>query len=584
MCGINGFSSKDINLLKIMMSKTKRRGPDGEGIFVNDDISLGHNRLSIIDLDKRSNQPYIYENLVLSFNGEIYNYKILKRELIDLGYKFQTSSDTEVLIKLFKEFSEDAFKKISGIFAISLWDKDEKKLYLIRDIVGIKPLYYKVVKGEIFFSSLIGPLKEIGNKSLNLSAVNYYANFGYNDNVETFFSGILKVLPGELITFQNKKIKKKKLLNYNFRENLSNQEIKVEINKIVEKQTVSDVPIALALSGGIDSNILLSNIHKKKLTTYNLSFSYLGNKNLDSVYASNRAKEYKTNHIEINVDDNEFINSIEQMSGITEEPIANVNSINNYILSKNIKEKVLLCGDGGDEIFTGYNKYRSIFFLSILNRLNFLKFLNLNSNFKIENFNRLFYSDSKDMFLSFSQQRLFNINKLLNNFKKIGSKEISFNHYNENFSDLNLSNIILADLDTWIQNEVLIRNDKIYMNEGIEVRVPYLDQDMIEKFLFLSNLRKINFFGKTKPLLRKIYKKELKTTMKQKKGFVSPFNFWINDEKNMKIVRYFFSKEYFKSDLMNYEEIQKILDQKNKNSYLIYSVISLITFLKINNF
>ena len=127
MCGINGFSSKDVSLLKIMMSKTKRRGPDGEGIFVNDDISLGHNRLSIIDLDKRSNQPYIYENLVLSFNGEIYNYKILKRELIDLGYKFQTSSDTEVLIKLFKEFREDAFKKISGIFAISLWDKDEKK-------------------------------------------------------------------------------------------------------------------------------------------------------------------------------------------------------------------------------------------------------------------------------------------------------------------------------------------------------------------------------------------------------------------------------------------------------------------------
>ncbi len=583
MCAINGFSFHNSLLLKQMMSFCKNRGPDWEETYHDEDFSIGHNRLSILDIDNRSNQPFIYKNFILSFNGEIYNYLDLKKDLQQKGYKFNTASDTEVLVILFYEYGIEAFKKLSGIFSISIWDKNKKILYLIRDIIGIKPLYYKEKNGNIFFSSLINPLLINDKVNLNLKAANYFNNFGYNDLSETFYKGIFKVLPGELLIYRNKKLTKKKFLNYDFKTNkkLSNEFIKEKIIKIIKKQTVSDVPIALSLSGGIDSNILLGNINKP-LKTYSASFIYNNNKNLDSIFAAQRATEYKTEHNEINISDDDFMNSLELINDILEEPIGNENSVGNYFLSKNIKEKVLLTGDGGDEIFTGYKKYRSIYFFSILNKINFLKFLKPYS--KNKNLNRFFFSSSNDMHLSFSNQNLLNNKNTYKYYNQIKSGEVNFNHFNKKNSDLNLENIMFADIDTWVQNDVLLRNDKIYMDKGIEVRVPYLDQEMIENFLFYSSFKKINFFKRTKPLLRKLFKSQLKTILKQKKGFNSPFNFWINEKKNIDKIKFFFSKEYYRSDLLNYEEIKKILHNKYKNSFEIYSLLMFQIFLKKNNF
>jgi asparagine synthase (glutamine-hydrolysing) len=583
MCAINGFSYHNSLLLKQMMSFCKNRGPDWEETYHDEDFSIGHNRLSILDIDNRSNQPFIYKNFILSFNGEIYNYLNLKKDLQQKGYKFNTASDTEVLVILFYEYGIEAFKKLSGIFSISIWDRNKKILYLIRDIVGIKPLYYKEKNGNIFFSSLINPLLINDKVNLNLKAANYFNNFGYNDLSETFYKGVFKVLPGELLIYRDKKLTKKKFLNYDFKTNkkLSNEFIKEKIIKIIKKQTVSDVPIALSLSGGLDSNILLGNINKP-LKTYSASFIYNNNKNLDSIFAAQRATEYKTEHNEINISDDDFMNSLELINDILEEPIGNENSVGNYFLSKNIKEKVLLTGDGGDEIFTGYNKYRSIYFFSILNKIKFLKFLKPYS--KNKNLNRFFFSNSNDMHLSFSNQNLLNNKDTYKYYNQIKSGEVNFNHFNKKNSGLNLENIMFADIDTWVQNDVLLRNDKIYMDKGIEVRVPYLDQEMIENFLFYSSFKKINFFKRTKPLLRKLFKSQLKTILKQKKGFNSPFNFWINEKKNIDKIKFFFSKEYYRSDLLNYEEIQKILHNKYKNSFEIYSLLMFQIFLKKNNF
>ena len=581
MCAINGFSFKNEKLLKKMMHHCRLRGPDSEDTYYDENISIGHNRLSIIDPDQRSKQPFIYKNLVISFNGEIYNYMDLRNVLKKKGYSFNTDSDTEVLIKLFYEYETEAFKKLSGIFSISIWDTINKTLYLIRDIVGVKPLYYSIKEGNIFFSSLIKPITTTIQSSINMEAFNYYNNFGYNDLRETFYTNIFKVLPGELITYQNQKIKREKYLNFNFKKKIHYHEIKDKIIKIINKQTVADVPVALSLSGGIDSNLLLSNV-KKKLKTYNLSFFYKNNKSLDSIYAKNRAKEFNTEHFEVNMNDDDFMESLEKVSEILEEPIGNSNAIYNYILSKKIKEKVILCGDGGDEVFTGYNKYRSIFIFTILNKFNLFKFLKLNTNKK--NINRLFYNTSNEMHLSFSRQNLMNNDILFKNFNRIKVNDVPYNHFDEINSELNLANVMLRDLDTWIPNDVLVRNDKIYMNEGVEVRVPFLDQEMIENYLFYSTFKKINIFTFTKPLLRKLFKDQLKTVLKQKKGFDSPFNYWINEEKNKTKIKYFFSPEYYKSELINYKEIDRILNNKNKNNFQIYSMLMLIIFLKKNNF
>jgi asparagine synthase (glutamine-hydrolysing) len=583
MCAINGFSFNNSFLLKKMMSYCKNRGPDWEETYYDEDVSIGHNRLSILDIDNRSNQPFIYKNFILSFNGEIYNYLDLKKELEQKGYKFQTTSDTEVLIKLFYEYNIEAFKRLSGIFSISIWDKNKKILYLIRDIVGVKPLYYREKNGNIFFSTLINPLLIDSKVDLNLKAANYFNNFGYNDLNETFYKNVFKVLPGELLIYKKNNLIKKKFLNYNFNlsKKLSDEFIKEKIKDIIKKQTVSDVPIALSLSGGIDSNILLANINKN-LKTYSVSFNYNNNKSLDSIFAAQRAAEYKTEHNEINISDDDFMDSLELMNDLLEEPIGNQNSISNYFLSKNIKEKVLLVGDGGDEIFTGYLKYRSIYFFSILNKINFLKFLKPYSNNK--NLDRFFISNSNKMHLSFSNQNLLNNKKNYKYYNQIKSDEVYFNHFNKKNSDLSLENVMFADIDTWVQNDVLLRNDKIYMSNGIEVRVPYLDQEMIENFLFYSSFKKVNFLKKTKPLLRKLFKNQLKTTLKQKKGFNSPFNFWINDKKNINKIKFFFSKEYYISDLIDYKEVQKSLDKKYKNSFEIYSLLMFQIFLKKNNF
>ena len=217
MCAINGFTFHNPSLLKKMMHICKKRGPDWDDAYYDNNISLGHNRLSILDLDNRSNQPFIFKNFILSFNGEIYNYLDLKRDLEKKNYKFETTSDTEVLIKLFYEYNIEAFKKLSGIFSISIWDKTKKILYLIRDIIGVKPLYYKEKNGYIFFSTLINPLLVDEKKNLNLLAANYFSNFGYNDLNETFYKNIFKLLPGELLIFKNKKATKKKFLKFSFK-------------------------------------------------------------------------------------------------------------------------------------------------------------------------------------------------------------------------------------------------------------------------------------------------------------------------------------------------------------------------------
>ena len=581
MCAINGFTFKDPSLLKQMMNCCRNRGPDWEDDYYDDSVSIGHNRLSILDVDNRSNQPFIFKNLVLSFNGEIYNYLELKNDLEKKGYIFSTTSDTEVLIKLFHKYGIEAFKKLSGIFSISIWDKINKSLFLIRDIVGVKPLYYKEKNGKLFFSTLIKPLLINDSNKLNLEAANYFFNFGYNSLSETYYKNIFKVLPGELLIYKNQEIIKKKYLNFNFKKNFSDKLIKEKIVDIINKQSVSDVPISISLSGGVDSNIILASLNKQ-LNSYTISYSYNKEKSIDSICASQRAREYKTNHSEIVVTDDDFLGSLELVSDLIEEPIGNENLISNYFLSKKVKEKVLLVGDGGDEIFTGYEKYRSIFFISLINKINFLKYLRI--NFKNKNLKRLFLHNSKQMHLSFSNQNILNMQNLLNNYREISYEKVSFNHFNNEYLGNNLENVMFADIDTWVQNDVLLRNDKIYMDRGIEVRVPFLDQEMIENFLFYSSFKKINFLNQTKPFLRKLFKNELKSILKIKKGFNSPFNFWINDEKNIKKIKFFLSKEYHRSDLINYDEASKILDSKIKNPFQIFSLLMFQIFLKKNNF
>ena len=590
MCGINGFNFRNIDLIKQMSAITSSRGPDNEDWYACKNYTVGHNRLAIIDPEPRSNQPYRFKNYVLSFNGEIYNYLDLKKDLILSGYKFETKSDTEVIIKLFDLEGINSFKKLSGIFALSIYDIDLNKIYLIRDVVGVKPLYYyhDLISKKFIYGSLINSiLPSIKSKQLNYNALKSYSNFNRNDYRETFFKNIYKVLPGELIEVENGNYKRTKLLSFKFKNLDTNTNTSREINHYFSKQFISDVPVALSLSGGIDSSIIFHELLKNKgskFTSYSVQFKNSSKYSQDHNIAEIISKNYGVKFQSIEVSSKDFIDNAEKIVDIVEEPTGNTNSISNYILSKNISEKVLFSGDGGDEVFTGYNKYKSIYIISMLNKINI--FRNLKLNFKNKNLNRIFMNKSEDLFLSFSEQNLFkDQNKIYNNFRyvnKDGLEEI-LNHSKNLQNNTSLSHVMYHDLDTWVTNDILLRNDKIYANKGIEVRVPFLDQIIIEKFLMVSDHKKFGLFFNDKNLLKKSYKEELKMTIKKKLGFNSPFAGWLRKELN-EFANVILSKSYYDSSHhINLEGCAKLIKTHKDNyhdPYLIWNLISLQIFLR----
>lgn len=590
MCGINGFNFKDVDLLKRMSSLTYTRGPDNEGFYFNNKVSIGHNRLSIIDVEERSNQPFQYKNLIISFNGEIYNYLELKKNLQDLGYSFSTTSDTEIIIKLFDKYKTNSFQMLSGIFAISIYNTIEDKLYLVRDAVGVKQLYYyyENISKKFYFSSLVKSLLLCKkDKQLNLNAVRSYSNFNRNDLRETYFKNIFKVLPGEIIEISKDNFKRYKLLNLQPKKNVNTNKLKEDINLIFSKQFLADVPVALSMSGGVDSNIIFHQLLKNKgtsFTNYSVTFKNSDKYKVDHDIAKKISEKYGINFQTVEVTCKDFEDRAEEIVEIVEEPVGNTNSVANLILSENISEKVFFSGDGGDEVFTGYDKYRSILILSIINKLNFLNFKNLKFNSKI--LKRFFIKNSRQLYLSFSEQNLFKSQKkIYNNFEFFNEDDLNEtlnNSLNIN-NEPNLSNVMYHDLDTWVVNDILLRNDKIYSNKGIEARVPFLDKDLITNYLMASDFKKYGLFFKSKNILKNSYEKELKYTLKKKLGFNSPFAGWLR-EGLFEFAKAILSKEYYNSsELINFDECEKLLKNHKKNYYdpfLIWNVINLQIFLR----
>tara|TARA_B100000989_G_scaffold118173_1_gene86969 strand:- start:1277 stop:3061 length:1785 start_codon:yes stop_codon:yes gene_type:complete len=590
MCAINGFNFKDDHLLKKMSSMTYSRGPDNEGFFSSNKFSLAHNRLAIIDPTPKSNQPYYYEELVLSFNGEIYNYKDLRKKLESRGHNFLTNSDTEVVIRLFKEYGINSFKLLTGIFSIAIYDKQKDTLYLSRDIVGVKPLYYHfdTLKKNFFFSSLIKSLLlSVTSRSINENSILSYSNFNRNDLRETYFKNIFKLLPGEILIFDNKKkeISRFQLLKFKFEYNFSKKGLRNNIRDIFSDQFVSDVPIALSLSGGIDSNLIFSELIKSKNNSFNCYSVFFSNSekfSKDFKIAEGVCKKSNINLIPVEVSAKDFINYSEKVVNIVEEPVGNTNSISNYILSKKVGEKVLFSGDGGDEIFTGYNRYKSIYLINLLNKFNPFSFLNIKSS--IKNLDRFFIKNSRDMYLTFSEQNLFKSQtNVYKNFRFLNDKDLNelLNHsksYNKN----KLSNVMFHDLDTWIPNDILLRNDKIYAHSGIEVRVPFLDKKIIEKYLMINEFNKYGLFFNYKHMITNEFK-ELQSISKIKLGFGSPFTSWLRKE-IYDYAKSILSKDYYdSSELLNLNNCQNLLDAHKKkyfDPYLLWNLINLQIFLR----
>ncbi|WP_373034681.1 asparagine synthase (glutamine-hydrolyzing) [Sulfurimonas sp.] len=547
MCGIVGHISKDniesadfVSLVKSL----NHRGPDDYGIYETkcdeNKVFLGHTRLSIIDLSKNGHQPMYSQcsRYVIVFNGEVYNFKDIKEDLIEKGYSFFSSTDTEVILNGFVEYKEKIFSKIKGMFSIAIYDKQENELFLARDKSGIKPLYYFHDKNNLIFSSEIKILKKYSN-TINKDAKILFLLFGYIPEPITIYDNI-KILPsGNYAIYKNGKLIFHEFERYEFAPKIikSEQEIIKDIRSLldnsIKKHLVSDARVGVFLSGGLDSSVItaLSSKYIDNLTTVSLVFE---DKNLSEEYYQDLiVDKYNTNHTKYLVTENIFKETFSTFIDSMDQPT--VDGYNTFLVSKVSKElglKVVLSGIGGDEIFYGYstfhktNRLKELFslykifipFLKKINKFKKLEFLNFNSQIR-------YYLASRGLFTPSEVSELIDVDlsyiyTLLENFL--------YDNYNiENFELLSNDDITANyELNMYMKNQLLRDSDIFSMINSIELRVPFLDKDLVDYVLKIDS--KFKFNGVNKYLLVKATEDliPLEITNRDKKGFELPYKTW----------------------------------------------------------
>ncbi|KIM05973.1 MAG: asparagine synthase [Sulfurovum sp. AS07-7] len=607
MCGIVGFISKqkDTQTIKEMLKIQSYRGPDDSGLFFDESgVHLGHNRLSIQDLSPLGHQPFISDcgEYIISFNGEVYNFKPLREELKALGYNFISQSDTEVILYSYKEWGIKCIEKFIGMFAFALLDKKEDKLTLVRDRAGVKPLYYYHKENNFIFSSEIKSFHQHPNfqKEINYEIIPYYFQFGYIPTPYSIFKNCFKLEAGTYLEYDLKnsdyKIVKYWDVNDFYKKeklDLSESEIITSLENILEDaisiRMISDVKVGLFLSGGYDSSLvasLLTKKHSKKIDTFTIGFE--DKKFNEAQHASSIANYLETNHHEYYVKDSDIFELIEQTSFYWDEPFGDSSSLPTMIVSKMAKEKVgvVLSADGGDEAFFGYskyiflNKFSNIFSSSF--KLSLLKSsINLIDDKLIENINNYIpkkfrQTNIKDKFSKL--QRAINSNNLYNMFmnassytdnkivKKMLNLEINNSIFN-NFKNQNIpsfmSHMMAVDYKTFMNDDVLTKVDRATMSVSLEGREPLIDHRIIEFMAQVPDSIKYKN-NQAKYLAREILYKYIPKEIidKPKAGFQIPLNQFLRGELRH-IVDKYIHKDRLDSKIFNIEEILKI-----KNDFL----------------
>lgn len=556
MCGIAGIISFDYQpekkILSAMLSKIKYRGPDQTGSFVAKAAAIGIQRLSIIDL-ATGRQPIENEDgsIVVVFNGEIYNFQDLTRELKEKGHIFKTKSDTEVLVHLYEQYGPSMAKKLNGMFAFAVWDKGKEQLFLARDPVGIKPLYYYHKGKTLIFGSEIKSIlaHPLVKKRINPDALNAYSYSGYIGGESSIFLDINKLLPGQALIFNKKG--KKKINFYEIPNRVSSASLEDILKKSIISQSVADVPLGVLLSGGIDSSLVAYYLTKaagKKIHSFSIGFE---EKSFDETkFAKIVSLRLNTNHHQEIFKASDVIDSFDEILKKMDEPLADPSLFPAYKLCRLTKKyvKVALSGDGGDELFGGYPTYQGHMLASKVKGLLpaslvkvAVKFLGLIGS-SYENYpkteiikNFLGGLNKPDLERHLAWMSLGTSSDLLN--KDILTKDINYSkskyqsQLEEKISKRE-DNIKfqLLDFYTYLADDLLVKTDRASMFNSLEVRVPLLDLSVLE-FAFNTKNKHVSFF-ETKKILRALAKEKFpkEITDRKKKGFGIPLARWINGD------------------------------------------------------
>lgn len=609
MCGISGFINykmiQDRDLLKKSLDCIIHRGPDDEGMFFSEGFSMGMRRLSIIDI-AAGKQPISNEDQTVTvvFNGEIYNHLELRKELENKNHIFKTHSDTEVLVHGYEEWGTELPKKLRGMFAFSIHDKRKNKLFIVRDHFGIKPLYYHLENNKITsFASEIKSILVDKNikREVNTSFIYDYVSFQYNPNAETFFKNIFKLAPGHSLTIDltTGGYSIEKYWQWNFKEErdtdyeTSKINVKKALHDSVRHHMIADVPVASFLSSGVDSSIialLAQRIMKeqgKNLKTYTIGF-----KDLDSEIKDVKefAKFIKSDHTEITVTFEDYFESLKKCIWHFDEPIADPSAISLFLLSKEVVKdvKVVMSGEGADELFGGYgiyqephNKYiqlisrqpqwfKTIFLYPLLGIVNFtviqfpvfVRFPGVSYLNRALTSVRSRYIGNANIFKEKEKEKLF---------KNYMRQDLTstLDLQDQDVSKLSESEYMqFVDIHNWMRGDILQKADKMTMANSLELRVPFLDTKVSDVASGLIDSWKYKN-GTTKFILRDAFAQDMpaKTNKRPKLGFPTPWHIWL--KKDSEKVQSLILENKLIQEICNIEYINQLFTKSNLNDKFI---------------
>lgn len=598
MCGFVGFCDDSKNKKKIirdMADIIKHRGPDSDGYYVDNNIALGFRRLSIIDLDKGS-QPIFNEDKdkVIVFNGEIYNYKEIREELKSKGHKFSTNTDTEVILHGYEEYKEDILNKLRGMFAFVIYDIKEKSLFGARDFYGIKPFYYYYDNENFLFGSEIKSFLGSPNfkKELNKDMLSQYLTFQCSIGEDTFFKNTYKLLPGYYFIYKDKELEVKKYYEVKLEPNddKSLEEWVSGIREVIDNSVlahkVSDVEVGSFLSSGVDSSLIA------KLSSVDKTFTvgYDNKKYSEIDYAKEFSDKINVSNVSKKISKEEYFKEFSNVQYYMDEPLADASAVMLYFLSKTASKHVKVClsGEGADEIFGGYNIYHEPYSVSWYNKIPYFirkcigilvyPFRNYTG------FNFLYRRSKKIEDRYIGNAFIFEPNdakKIVNfNYGNKTYKDFTKPYYDK-VSDLDVvTKMQYIDFNFWLIYDILLKADKMSMANSLEVRVPYLDREVIEYASKLPSKYKI-VGNETKYAFRKFAKEELadKVADKKKLGFPVPIREWLKeDDVYQEVKNMFLESEYF----FKSKKIIKLLDEhkagKRDNSRKIWTIYTFLVW------
>ena len=594
MCGICGAIGNKLTEedLRKMNDTMYHRGPDDAGIHIGNmgtrTIGLGHRRLSIIDLTSSGHQPMHSkdEQIRVVFNGEIYNYKELKKELQKLGYTFKSTSDTEVIIYGYKAWGIDFVKRLNGMFAIGLFDKKEDALFLIRDRMGIKPLFYYENNSEFAFASELKPIMNYPGfkKEINTKVLKGYLQYLNVNAPKTIFKNVHKLMPGHFLKYDGSRIdiscywSIESAFEDNPKADISYEEAEREVETIIEdavkKRLVSDVPVGTFLSGGIDSTLVTMMAQRNKsdkMKTFSIGFKDEGFN--EAIYAKEVAEFLGTDHQELYIDEKDMLQEVKNIPKYYDEPFADSSQIPTMFVSRLARENVTvsLSGDGGDELFCGYNSYDALNTLRTYRKVTMIPGALINTlglNKKLYDINwkvgTLIEASSKKGMLNFNYLYM---NYLLDDLL------LDKNQFETLYEvpSIGTSNIIeskmILDSMTYMPNDILTKVDRASMRYSLEARTPLLDHRVVETSFRTKHEFK-NKNGDKKHILKNIIKKTIPAEMidRPKKGFAVPLRKWL-DVDLVPMLDYYLSDSYIKNQgIFDVVKVNGIKDKRKSSN------------------